>query len=169
MSRADDILRCADIDLECVRVLLTEHALELLQIGSGEPLPGCFWGAPEAGIVGNRVFIRADTPVHSLLHESCHLIVLSPGARARVHTDASDCQQEEDATCYLQLLLADRINEFGFLRACADMDRWGYTFRLGSARAWFEEDAEDAHAFLVERGLLSVLAAPALASATAAD
>ena len=25
-----------------------------------------------------------------------------------------------------------------------DMDRWGYSFRLGSTRAWFEEDAEDA-------------------------
>lgn len=169
MSSSDDILRCADIDLQDARALLTEHALELLQIGSGEPMPGCFWGAPEAGIVGNRVFIRADTPVHSLLHESCHLIVLDPGARARVHTDASDCQREEDATCYLQLLLADRISGFGFQRACADMDRWGYTFRLGSARAWFEHDAEDARAFLQTRGLLAAPAAAVLASALPAD
>lgn len=169
MSAADGILRCADIDLQDARALLAEHALELLQIGRDEPLPGCFWGAPEAGIVGNRVFIRADTPVHSMLHESCHLIVLSPNARAHVHTDASDCQQEEDATCYLQLVLADRICGFGFVRACADMDRWGYTFRLGSARAWFEQDAEDARAFLERRGLLAAIDLPVLASAAAAD
>jgi len=30
----------------------------------------------------------------------------------------------------------------------------GYTFRLGSARAWFERDAEDARAWLVKRNLL---------------
>jgi hypothetical protein len=35
-----------------------------------------------------------------------------------------------------------------------DMDAWGYTFRLASARAWFESDAEDALAFLFERGLI---------------
>ena len=36
----------------------------------------------------------------------------------------------------------------------ADMDAWGYSFRLGSTRAWFERDAEDARAWLVEHGLL---------------
>jgi hypothetical protein len=30
----------------------------------------------------------------------------------------------------------------------ADMDAWGYSFRLGSTRAWFEADAEDAREFL---------------------
>ena len=38
------------------------------------------------------------------------------------------------------------------------MDAWGYTFRLGSARAWFENDADDAFAHLASlphlRGLL---------------
>jgi hypothetical protein len=37
----------------------------------------------------------------------------------------------------------------------ADMDAWGYTFRLGSARAWFEHDAENARTWLIERGLLN--------------
>lgn len=35
-----------------------------------------------------------------------------------------------------------------------DMDRWGYSFRLGSTRAWFERDAEDARAWLVAHGLI---------------
>jgi hypothetical protein len=34
------------------------------------------------------------------------------------------------------------------------MDAWGYTFRLGSARAYFEQDAEAAFALLSERGII---------------
>jgi hypothetical protein len=34
------------------------------------------------------------------------------------------------------------------------MDRWGYTFRLGSAEAWFEHDASDAAAWLRRYGLI---------------
>jgi hypothetical protein len=37
---------------------------------------------------------------------------------------------------------------------CRDMDEWGYSFRLGSAGAWFAEDAEDACAWLIRHGLL---------------
>jgi hypothetical protein len=148
------VLRYAALNPMRLRNLINSYGLELLEVGENEPLPGCFWGAPEAGIIGTRVYVRADTPVHSLLHEACHLIVIPAPRRHRVHTDASDCQQEEDATCYLQLVLSKRIDGFGLERACADMDAWGYTFRLGSARAWFDRDAEDARAFLSERGLL---------------
>ena len=75
--------------------------------------------------------------------------------RARVHTDASDCTQEEDATCYLQILLSDRLPGVGRERLMRDMDEWGYSFRLGSARAWFEQDADDARRWLAARGLTS--------------
>jgi len=34
------------------------------------------------------------------------------------------------------------------------MDAWGYSFRLGSAGAWFARDAEDARAWLVDQGIL---------------
>lgn len=33
-------------------------------------------------------------------------------------------------------------------------DGWGYHYRLGSARAWFEQDAEDARAWLRRHGLI---------------
>jgi hypothetical protein len=33
------------------------------------------------------------------------------------------------------------------------MDAWGYSFRLGSARAWFEEDADEARGWLQRHGL----------------
>jgi hypothetical protein len=42
----------------------------------------------------------------------------------------------------------------GSARLMADMDAWGYTYRLGSTKAWFEQDADDARQWLVERGLL---------------
>jgi hypothetical protein len=28
------------------------------------------------------------------------------------------------------------------------MDTWGYTFRLGSTKAWFEKDADEARNFV---------------------
>ena len=151
-----DVLRFAAIDPDSVRVLLERYGLVLERVADGAPIPGSYWGDCEAGVIAHRVYARGDTPVHSLLHEACHLIVAPPDKRASIHTDASDSQTEEDATCYLQIVLADELIDVGSARIAADMDRWGYTFRLGSALAWFEHDAEDARAWLVERKLLPV-------------
>jgi hypothetical protein len=143
-----DVITLGEIDLAEAAALLARYGLRLELIDDGAPIPGSYWGEREAGLIGSVVYARRDTPVHSLLHEACHLIVIPPELRARIHTDASDSQFEEDATCYLQLLLADTLSGFGKERAFADMDAWGYSFRLGSAKAWFEHDAEDAAAFL---------------------
>jgi hypothetical protein len=151
---ARDVLRVADIGFEPPADLLARHDLELVRIEDDAPIPGTYWGEPEAGVIASHVYARADTPVHSLLHEACHLLVADPARRAAIHTDASDSVEEEDAACYLQIVLADALPGFGRTRALADMDAWGYSFRLGSARAWFEQDAEDARAFLEARGLL---------------
>jgi hypothetical protein len=159
-----DVLRLHDIPLGQARQLLGLFGLQLRLVPDGQAIPGSYWGECEAGLIGTTVFVRMDTPVHSLLHESCHLIVQPPERRAAVHTDASDSIAEEDAACYLQLLLADRIDGFGFERACRDMDAWGYSFRLGSAKAWFEQDAEDAAAFLRERQIRPLTGMPALLS-----
>jgi hypothetical protein len=76
--------------------------------------------------------------------------------RADLDTDAGGDFEEENAVCYLQILLADHIPGFGRGRCMDDMDTWGYTFRLGSAKQWFEQDAEDAQQWLEERDLLSL-------------
>lgn len=151
---APDVLCLRDIATADAAALLARHGLELELVAEGDPIPGSYWGEPEAGIIGATVYVRPDTPLHSMLHEACHLIVLPPERRAAVHTDATDSVAEEDATCYLQILLADQLPGVGRARLMADMDAWGYSFRLGSARAWFERDAEDARAWLAGRGLL---------------
>jgi len=149
------VLRIADIGFDACEALLARHDLQLVRVEEGAPIPGSYWGEPEAGVIGSNVYARSDTPLHSLLHEACHLLVADPQRRARIHTDASDSQIEEDATCYLQIVLAEALRGFGRERAFRDMDAWGYSFRLGSARAWFEGDAEDARVFLHERQLLT--------------
>ena len=155
------MLRLVDINWNAAAALLARHGLALERIADGAPIPGSYWGEPEAGVIGVRVYARVDTPVHSLLHEASHLIVLPPERRAAIHTDASDSQAEEDATCYLQILLADELPGVGRERLMDDMDAWGYTFRLGSTRAWFEHDAEDARAWLEVNGRLPLAPAQA--------
>jgi hypothetical protein len=79
---------------------------------------------------------------------------MDAGRRQHLDRDAGSDEAEENAVCYLQILLADELEALGRERMLADMDRWGYSFRLGSSRAWFEQDADDALAWLLNQGLL---------------
>jgi hypothetical protein len=135
-----------------LEALLAPYGL-VVERSEDASIPGSYWGESEAGLIGNRLIVRADTPVHSALHEACHWICADSGRRATVHTDAGGDDLEECAVCYLQILLAGALPGYSRERMLADMDAWGYSFRLGSARAWFERDAEDAKAWLKERGL----------------
>ncbi|MCC8362135.1 hypothetical protein LK996_03475 [Lysobacter sp. A6] len=150
------VLTLGDIERSEVAALLGAYGLQLVHVDDGAPIPGSYWGEPEAGLVGATVYARDDTPMHSLLHEAAHLIVLPPEKRAAVHTDATDSIAEEDAVCVLQSLLGDAIPGVGAARVFADMDAWGYTFRLGSARAYVEQDATEAWEWLAERGLIDL-------------
>lgn len=147
-ATSPDVMRMGDVGFDTASSLLVHYGLTLHRIDSGQPIPGSYWGESEAGIIGHDVYARDDTPVHSLLHEAGHLIVLPTERRANVHTDATDSIDEENAVCVLQSLLADQIPGYGRDRLFADMDAWGYTFRLGSARAYVDEDAEDAWRWL---------------------
>ena len=148
------VLRLADINPAGLRKLLQKYSLELITQDDGD-IPGSFWGDEEAGLIENRVYARPDTPIHSILHESCHYICMDSERRAALHTDAAGDYDEENGVCYLQILLADDIAEMGRQRMFEDMDRWGYSFRLGRAQAWFEQDAEDARSWLEDYGLLA--------------
>jgi len=86
-------------------------------------------------------------------------VCMAPGIRAALDRDAGGDDAEECAVCYLQILLADEL-PMGRDRMLADMDAWGYTFRLGSARDWFERDASDARAWLAREGLVDSAGRP---------
>lgn len=150
-----DVLRLADVETETVSSLLSKYSVNLRLIPQGEEIPGSFWGDEEAGLIGSDLLVRPDTPLHSILHETCHYICMDQGRRDGLDTDAGGDYDEENAVCYLQILLADHIEGFDRVRMFMDMDLWGYTFRLGSAQAWFERDAEDAATWLLERNLVT--------------
>jgi len=140
--------------------LLSSYAIDVVEVAAGASIPGSYWGESEAGLVGASLYVRDDTPVHSALHEACHFICMDDVRRAALDRDAGGDYDEENAVCYLQILLADRLSGVGRSQLCRDMDEWGYTFRLGSARAWFDNDAEDARSWLHRRGLIDAAGEP---------
>lgn len=148
------LLTVAEVGLDACRTLLARFGIEVVAVGSAEPIPGSYWGDDEAGLVGARVYCRAGTPVHSLLHESCHFICMDARRRAVLDRDAGGDFDEENAVCWLQIALAAHLPGVGSARMMADMDAWGYTFRLGSASAWVEHDSDDTRTWLREKGLL---------------
>lgn len=154
------MLTVRDIGADAIVRLLGRYGLEFRLVDDAAPIPGSFWGEPEAGIAGKAVFARGDTPLHSLLHESCHLICMPAERRADVFRDAGGDDLEEAAVCYLQVRLADELEQAGSVRLMRDMDAWGYSFRLGSTLRWFTDDADDARAWLQRHGLLSAHGRP---------
>ena len=148
------VLTVADVCLDEMTALLGRFGLALQLVGEDARIPGSYWGEPEAGIIGRVVYVRCDTPIHSLLHESCHIICMTSDRRELLRRDAGGDDLEESAVCYLQVLLADLLPGVGRRRLMQDMDAWGYSFRLGNTRLWFEQDADDAVTFLVDHELI---------------
>lgn len=148
------MLLLSSIGRVAVAVLLRRYGMELALVAPQEVIPGSYWGDSEAGLLGDRLYARLDTPVHSVLHEACHYICMAPERRAGLDRDAGGDDLEESAVCYLQVVLADELPGVGRGRLWADMDAWGYSFRLGSTRAWFEGDAGDARGWLRQHGVI---------------
>jgi len=162
MALASDleVLCVAEQNFEEVRDLLERFGIELILVLPTAAITGSFWGEPEAGIVRNRLYVRGDTPVHSLLHECAHIICMTADRRELLDSDAGGDDLEESGVCYLQIVLADYITDVGRDRLMQDMDSWGYSFRLGSTRRWFETDASDARDWLQANSLLTVAGHP---------
>ncbi|HKQ30801.1 MAG TPA: hypothetical protein VJS66_05905 [Burkholderiales bacterium] len=145
--------------LLALEALLARYGLQLMQHAPAADIPGSYWGAPEAGLIGTAVHVRVDTPLHSALHEAAHVVCMNGARRAALDTDAGGEHSEEDAVCYLQILLARELG-VPVSAMCADMDEWGYTFRLGSAQVWFTQDAQDARQWLIAHGLVTETGVP---------
>jgi hypothetical protein len=140
--------------LDAIRRTLGRYGITPVVLSAGETIPGSYWGENEAGLIGDRLYLRSDTPLHSVLHEASHFVCMGGARREQLDRDAGGDYDEENAVCYLQILLADEFTDVGRTQMCRDMDAWGYTFRLGSAQAWFEGDANDARCWLVEQGII---------------
>jgi len=147
------MLSVAKVGVAALARVFAPFSLTCTPVEDDEAIPGSFWGAPEAGLVGDTLYLRGDTPVHSALHEGAHFICMDTARRQALHTDAGGGDDEEVAVCYLQTLLAQRVDGYDRAQLFADMDAWGYSFRLGSAERWYFEDAADALEWLKERGL----------------
>jgi hypothetical protein len=154
LPATDAVLTVDALGIEPLRRLFERLGLALVRVDAGDPIPGSFWGDEEAGLIADTIYVRGDTPVHSAMHEAGHYVCMDQTRRAGLHTNAGGTYAEENAVCYWQILASSLLEGMDRERMCADMDRWGYTFRLGSAAAWFADDAEDAHAWLVDASLI---------------
>lgn len=146
---------CRDIRDRSLDEVLARFGLKVIIVDDESRIPGSHFGDPEAGLIGSVLYVRHDTPIHSALHESCHYICMDDHRRTTLHTDAGGDYDEENAVCYLQILLADWISGNNQRQLMQEMDEWGYTFRLGSSKAWFEKDAEDARQWLLDSKLIT--------------
>lgn len=153
-SCSNDVLIVSDCQISHIETLLRKYHLNLCLIYNNSSIPGSYWGDSEAGLISDTVYVRNNTPIHSLLHETCHYICMDNQRRQVVDTDAAGDYDEENGVCYLQILLANDIPEMKRQRMMKDMDAWGYTFRLGSSKAWFDDDAEDAFDWLKKYKIL---------------
>lgn len=143
-----------ELDPARVAECVGRYGAALVTLPEGAPIPHSYWGAPEAGLAGRSVYVRPDTPAHSLLHELCHYVCMTSARRARLATNAGGDADEECAVCALQVLVADFFPELGRRKVLADMNAWGYSFREGSAEAWWRGDARFARAWLRRYGLI---------------
>jgi hypothetical protein len=147
------MLRLLTLDRVELALVLHQYGLQLTLVAPHEEIPGSYWGESEAGLKGDTLYARLDTPVHSVLHEASHYVCMTPERRAGLDRDAGGDDPEESAVCYLQILMADALPGVGRERLMQDMDEWGYSFRLGSTRAWFAGDAQDAREWLLRHGV----------------
>ncbi len=148
------MMRLATVDRAALERLLAGYGLALRLLPAGAVIPGSYWGESEAGLQGSQLFAREDTPLHSILHEAAHFICMSPARRASLDRDAGGDDAEECAVCYLQVLMGETLPGVARQMLFADMDAWGYSFRLGATRAWFEGDAQDARAWLLRERIV---------------
>ena len=160
LQHNNNILKVEDCSFINIEQLLNHYELILHLVKDKQVISGSYWGDSEAGLIKNTLYVRNDTPIHSLLHEACHYICMDNKRRQQLDTNAEGGYDEENAVCYLQILLANDLADMSSERMMLDMDSWGYTFRLGSAKAWFENDAEDALEWLQINYLLDSMNKP---------
>src|SRR5690625_8003398 len=80
------VLRLDELPPGAAENLLQRYGLNLQTVAEGQPIPGTFWGEPEAGIIGGTVAARPDTAGQSLPHEAGHPPARTPVRRPHIPT-----------------------------------------------------------------------------------
>jgi len=148
------MLTVANLPANALENLLSPFQIQIKIIPLNKSIPGSYWGESEAGLIKNKLYIRSDTPVHSALHEACHFICMDSLRRNQLNTDAAGDYDEENAVCYLQILLAAKLRGCSAAILMENMDSWGYTFRLGSTLCWYIHDATEARQWLINEHII---------------
>ncbi len=144
-----------DLSSESIKHLLGHYGIRLHCLQFDMDIPYSFWGEPEAGRLGENLYLRDDTPIHSILHESAHYVCMPEQQRHNAEVDAKGSAMEENATCYLQVLLSNHIHGYSRKQLMKDMDDWGYSFRFGSTHDWFTKDAKEVKDWLISHNLIT--------------
>ena len=82
LGSAAAVVTFADLDRPEVVELLAGYGARLVERAPHETILGSYWGEREAGLIDDAVYVRADTPAHSLLHELSHYICMDDERRA---------------------------------------------------------------------------------------
>ncbi len=146
-----DVTRLSQLNSSAIPDLFKPHGLKVDWVDAEAPIPGSHWGDEEAGLIEDTLYVRTDTPVHSALHEGGHWLVMPTERRQALHTNAGGTLAEENAVCYLQVLMSSHLPQYHRQQLFKDMDAWGYSFRFGSSERWFNDDAEDAREWLEQK------------------
>ena len=59
------VLKLNGTDRVALALLLGRYGLQLTLVAPQEPIPASYWGESEAGLKGEQLYARLDTPVHS--------------------------------------------------------------------------------------------------------
>ena len=78
---AKNVLTVSECSHTVLSKLLRKYSLNLNIADNDAKIPGSYWGESEAGLIANTVYVRPDTPIHSLLHETCHYICMDTHRR----------------------------------------------------------------------------------------
>lgn len=143
-----------DFQIKELQDLIGKYHLKVKILNDKQEIPASFWGDPEAGLIGKTIFVKKITPLHSFFHEFSHLICMPEYRRLNLIKDAKSNDDEESAVCYLQILLANCLLGLNTMTFMRDMDDWGYSFRLGSTKEWFKNDANDSRKWLQKENIL---------------
>jgi len=80
-KHSNSVYQISDFSISEIISLLEKYHLKIKVLSPEQAICGSYWGDSEAGLIENTLYVRKDTPIHSLLHEACHYICMDETRR----------------------------------------------------------------------------------------